>query len=293
MTAAATQLGYDYRKMPGLVLLLLMVGALFAWLMYMLGLTSRRPDDEAPNPGVGGLDKAPASRAPEAATTAGAQTDPRRNEQARAPVQLKILFLGAAPTDQVRLALNQEVREIESKLRESHHGPGIELVQAWAVRAKDLQAILLRHKPQIVHFSGHGVGTGELLMEDDQGAACPVPVDALQALFAILGKGIGCVVLNACYSQSQADAIRAHVPCVIGMRKAITDQAAIAFSSSFYLALGHGQSVAESFELGRVQIKLAGNSGDDAPVLSCQPGVDASTVAFGQFERAKPQSEGI
>lgn len=291
MSATAAHLGYDNRKMPSLVLLLLLVGAVFAWLMYMLGLSSRRRDDEGPNMGGAEQDKAPASSTPEAAKPGGGFSTPPENAQAPAPI--KILFLGAAPTDQVRLALDQEVREIESKLRESEHGRGIKLIQEWALRATDLQAVLLRHRPQIVHFSGHGVGSGELLMEDEHGSACPVPVDALQALFAILGKGIGCVVLNACYSQSQADAIRAHVPCVIGMQKAIADRAAIAFSSSFYLALGHGQSVAESFELGRLQIKLAGNSGNDAPVLSCQPGIDASTVAFRQSARANAQSEGI
>ncbi len=193
---------------------------------------------------------------------------------------IKILFLGSAPVDAVRLALGREVREIEHSLRESQGGRRFETVQKWAVQPTDLQAVLLHHKPQIIHFSGHGHASGELMFEDNEGGACTVPTVALGRLFSILGAGISCVVLNACYSEAQADAIRAHIPCVIGMRTQIPDKAAIAFSSSFYLGLGHACSVQAAFDLGCVQIELAGIGDGDAPILLCKPGTDPRSVFF-------------
>lgn len=193
---------------------------------------------------------------------------------------VKILFLGSAPSDQLHMALGREVKEIDRQLRESDGGRQLALVQEWAVKPTDLQAILLRHRPQILHFSGHGDPSGRLVFEDSQGAACPAPVDALERLLALLGEGIRCVVLNACYSEAQAEAIRAQVPCVVGMNSAIPDSAAIAFASSFYLALGHGCSVKRAFDLGCVQIALAGAAESDIPILLCRPDTDPERVAL-------------
>lgn len=192
--------------------------------------------------------------------------------------KIKILFLGAAPTDQIRLALGKEVREIRKNLRESEGGRRFEFVEEWAVRPTELQAVLLRHEPQIVHFSGHGGISGELMFESDDGRARPASVSAVARLFSLCCKGIRCVVLNACYSDAQAEAIRDHIDCVIGMKSAIPDEAALCFSSSFYLALGYGKSVQDAFDLGCNQIELTGASGADLPTLLCRPEIEPSKV---------------
>jgi hypothetical protein len=193
---------------------------------------------------------------------------------------IKILFLGAAPSDQVRMALGREVKEIERSLRESDAGRRFELRPEWAVRPTDLQAIILRHQPQIVHFSGHGSESGELSFEDHAGMTRTAPVEALGRLFGILNCGIRCVVLNACYSATQAEVIQRYVDCVIGMKNTIEDPAAIAFASSFYLGLGHGESVKRAFDLGCIQIELAGIGGADLPALLSRPGVEPDSVTF-------------
>ncbi|MGB3788254.1 MAG: hypothetical protein WA949_09595 [Phormidesmis sp.] len=74
------------------------------------------------------------------------------------PSKKVILFLAANPVSTRPLRLDEEVREIESGLRRSTHCDRFELKQRWAVRTRDLQRALLDCRPQIVHFSGHGVG---------------------------------------------------------------------------------------------------------------------------------------
>jgi hypothetical protein len=74
-------------------------------------------------------------------------------------------------------------------------------------------------------------------------------------------------VLNACYSEKQAQAIAQHIDCVIGMSKAIGDAAAISFAAAFYQALGYGRSVKAAFDLGCAQIDLENLDEQDTPKL--------------------------
>ncbi len=208
-----------------------------------------------------------------------------------------LLFLAANPVDTGQLRLDEEVREIEAGLRRSQYRDHFDLQQRWAVRPIDLRRALLDCKPQIVHFSGHGVGqltavqvnsqansavetTREiafmnhaevfeegLVLEDVTGQPQLVRTEALSALFELFSDCVECVVLNACYSEQQARAIAQHVPCVIGMNQAIGDRAAIEFSIGFYDALGAGESVERAYKIGCLAIQLAEIAEDLTPVM--------------------------
>ncbi len=101
-------------------------------------------------------------------------------------------------------------------------------------------------QPQIVHFSGHGTSEGALCLENKIGERHLIHPDALSALFEQFANQVNCVLLNACYSDLQAEAIAEHINCVIGMNKAIGDKAAIAFALGFYQALGAGRTIEEA-----------------------------------------------
>ena len=88
------------------------------------------------------------------------------------------------------------------------------------------------------------------MVEDDNGCATLVSPEALTGLFELVADHIECVLLNACYSQPQADAIIKHIAYVIGMNTAIEDSTAIEFAVGFYDALGGGKSVKEAFKFG-------------------------------------------
>jgi len=180
---------------------------------------------------------------------------------------IKILFLGANPSNTTRLRLDQEIRAIDEALRQSEFRDRFDIEQQWAVRVADLQGHLLRHKPGIVHFSGHGSASSEIVLEDSTGNSQPVPAHALSALFSVLKDNIRCVVLNACYSEEQARAIAEHIDCVIGMSQAVGDLAAINFATAFYQALGFGRDVQTAFDLGCLQIELAGLDEANTPRL--------------------------
>ena len=192
---------------------------------------------------------------------------------------IKILFLAANPKDTQPLRLDAEVRAIDLSLQRAEFRDKFELRQHWAVKVMDIQEYLLRHKPDIVHFSGHGSRTSEVILENVSGNSQPVSPRALGQLFSVLKDNIKCVVLNACYSESQARAIAESIDCVIGMSQAIGDEAAIGFATSFYQALGYGRDIKTAFDLGCVQINLEGLDEQDTPKLLSNS-VNPSNVIF-------------
>ena len=190
----------------------------------------------------------------------------------------KILFFASSPRDMDKLKLDEEIRSITMKLRTSDYRDVLELVSVWAVRPDDLLQELNTHKPIIVHFSGHGSQAGELFLMDEFGDARKVSPAALKALFSTLKGNIRLVMLNACYSKIQAEAIAEVIDCVVGMKAAIGDRAAIAFASSFYRAVGFARSVNDAFEQAKVSLMFESLPAQDMPELVARAGVDPATV---------------
>jgi hypothetical protein len=181
--------------------------------------------------------------------------------------KVKILFLAADPSDAARLRLGQELRDIRAKLQCAKQRDNFSLESRESVRPGDITQAIFDVEPQIVHFSGHGISTGELLFEDILGSTHPVKPDALANLFQLVSEQVNCVVLNACYSEAQAKSIAQHIPFVIGMNQSISDKAAIAFAVGFYGALGSGRSFEDAYKFACVEIQLGGTPGHLIPAL--------------------------
>ena len=185
--------------------------------------------------------------------------------------KVKVLFLAANPG-------HAEAPARRGNPPNHRQGPGrgaSRLVRAssrWAVRPDDLLQALLEVKPHIVHFSGHGSPAQQLILLDDQGNPKPVSQEALVHLFRTLKDNVRVVVLNACYSRPQAEALAQTIDCTIGMNRPIGDEAAIVFAASFYRAIGFGRSVKEAFELGKAALLLEGIPEDKTPELLTRNG---------------------
>jgi len=194
-----------------------------------------------------------------------------RSQPIDVPV-MSVLFLAADPTNATRLRLGQEFREIQEKLKLGKLRDRFKLeVPQLSLRAADISQAMLDLQPALVHFSGHGTKGGALCFEDQAGRAQLVKPEALAALFKRFTDSVQCVLLNSCYSEAQARAISAHIPYVIGMNKAIGDDAAIAFAVGFYQALGAGKTIEDSHGFGCVQIMLRNIPENLTPVLIRKP----------------------
>jgi hypothetical protein len=190
-----------------------------------------------------------------------------------------ILFLAANPKNSTPLDLTREVKEIDEGLQRSQKRDKFQLEQVWAVTPGDVQRAMLDHRPQIVHFSGHGMGESGLVLETTAGQAQLVRSGALAGLFELFADKLECIVLNACYSEVQAIAIAHHIPYVVGMNQAVGDRAARVFAVGFYDALGAGESIEFAYKLGRNRIALEGIPEDLIPVMQKQSDVKSLPIA--------------
>lgn len=199
-----------------------------------------------------------------------AEYQSHHNESERIPSRpdkkIKILFLGTNPAATSRLKLDEEVKKIHTNLKLSQARENLELSQEWAVTIETLMQAILDESPQIVQFSGHGTQDG-IILQDESGNPKIVTSEGLVSLFKLFQNTIECVILNACYSEQQAKAIRKHIPYVIGMKTGISDKAAIAFSTGFYKAIGAGKDIPFAFSLGKTAIQLEGVPDEDIPLL--------------------------
>ena len=218
-----------------------------------------------------------------------------------------ILFLAANPLGTDRLALDEEARAIQVELERSGFRDRFELVTRWAAEPLDLLRELRRLKPTIVHFSGHGApgaagehrpdpaprrdAAGEpspnggapqrgLLFQGLDGRPRLVSTEALEETFGAAGASVQLVVLSACYSDAQAQALLPHVGCVVGMSGAIRDDAARSFAIGFYGGLGERESIATAHRQGCAAISLEGLGDRDRPQLVVRAGVDAGKLVL-------------
>ncbi len=182
----------------------------------------------------------------------------------------KILILSANPKNTNQLRLDEEVREIKAALKLSKNREKFEIVTESALRVNDLRRSLLDNLPHIVHFSGHGSGNDGLVLENKLGEMQLVSSEALAGLFELFEEQVECVLLNACYSEVQAEAIYQHIDCVIGMNKEIGDIAAIEFATGFYDALAAGRSYRDAFEFGCGAIDLQGIPESKTPQIKAR-----------------------
>lgn len=192
----------------------------------------------------------------------------------------KILILAANPLNTARLRLDKEVEEIRTTLRLANNRDCFAIESRGAVRPEDLQQHLYDLKPQIVHFSGHGDGEQGLAIEDENGNLRLVSTAALADLFKLFANDVECVLLNACYSEVQAEAIHQYVPYVIGMNQAIGDMAARKFAEGFYRAIWDGRPIEEAFASGVNAIDLRGIPEHLTPVLKQRKNLGSSSLPF-------------
>jgi hypothetical protein len=211
-----------------------------------------------------------------------------------------ILFLAANPRDTGRLALDREARSIHLELKRTGYRDRFDFVTRWAAEPLDLLRELRELKPTIVHFSGHGArpaGTpdraqgrdvvdlaragnepGGVMFDGGDGRGQLVTPEAFAQTLDAAGASVRMVVLNACYTAPIAEALLAHVDCVVGVSGAIHDDAARNFAIGFYGGLGEYESIAAAFKQGRAAIHLDGLPDADRPQLLVREGFEATRL---------------
>lgn len=215
----------------------------------------------------------------------------------------RILFLAANPDRSSPLELGEECAAIERELGLAVHRDDFEFRSKWAVTIDDMMRHLMELRPTIIHFSGHGAGkatgassagtrdivpprapadaAGGIYLQGDHGGSQLVTARALTLMIKSAGASARVVVLNACYTESQGEALRSVVDCVVGMAGAIRDDAARAFAVAFYRALGHRCSVGNAVDQGVATLAAKDMPDEALPRCRARDGLDPQRVTLG------------
>lgn len=168
------------------------------------------------------------------------------------PSTLSVLLTGADSDPGLRLNVTGELDRVKKALAPLVSQGKITVQRVDPLRADKLQAPLVRMKPHVFHFAGHGEWDadhqeGALILVGERGP------DRLTTEFLatlLRSNDVRLVVLNACESAPDSDLpwagiaqalVLAGVPAVVAMRAPIADSAAIVFAETFYTAVAAGE----------------------------------------------------
>ena len=193
-----------------------------------------------------------------------------------------ILFLASNPWNTAKLQLEKEFTKVFNNLQNSKY-----IVKSeFAVTPSSLQKAILKYKPRIIHFSGHGLsdndvttianpderaiakaakGGAGIVLQDETGKAKVMETKNLVAMFQIFTKfkiPIDTVIFNSCHSRAQADGIRNYVNYVVGYSNAIKDDAAILIANDFYSYYVENDNAELAFELTKNIVNVQGFTED-------------------------------
>jgi hypothetical protein len=170
--------------------------------------------------------------------------------------KIRILFLSANPWTTSRILVDEEEREIFEKLQEGPYRDSFELHKHSAIRSIDLQRLLMMYEPHIVHFSGHASKTQKIILGGTRGRGKEVDRQGLVEVFALYKNHVRLVLLNACFTRTQARSLSGVIDYTVGTGKGLGDKGGVAFAGAFYRALGFGKSVKEAFASAKAELGL-------------------------------------
>jgi hypothetical protein len=196
-----------------------------------------------------------------------------RRQRPRSTV-LSVVHFSANSRSHSRLNLRGEADRIDLGLREGKRRYKLERVPK--TDPDSFMETLRRTTPSIVHFSGHG-GPDGIIMESDEHGHVVITPEMFATAIKHAGPTVEVVVLNACYSAVLAQALLAHVDCVIGLSDEIDDDAALAFASDFYRDLG-SKGVRGAYEIARNQMAMKRMPDGEAITIASAPGIDLDEV---------------
>jgi hypothetical protein len=195
--------------------------------------------------------------------------------------RIRVLFLAANSNGSTRLELGREFNKIRDAIAGAKHRDAFELIPPeFSAQIETLNAALIKYRPHVVHFAGHGSSSHGLIFEDRDGYSRPAGKPELATLFKGLRGPKRLLFLNACYTKDQGSFLDGVFDYVIGTSGAIEDRCAIEFARNFYKYAAEGATVGEAFLATQFAIN---NCGMFTSELLKRPGVDDSKSLVAQI----------
>lgn len=194
------------------------------------------------------------------------------------PEKINVLFLASNSIDVQQLRLDEEARSIKEMISKTRFRDSVSFESRWAVRPMDVLQAINELDPTVIHFSGHGSDSDEIVFQDAEGKAKLVSKEAIVQTMMASSSDIRLVFFNTCFSNKQAQSVVEYVEASIGMNTSIGDDAARVFSSQFYSAIGFGVSLGKAFEQAKALLMMEGIEEENTPELFVKKGLNADEL---------------
>lgn len=211
--------------------------------------------------------------------------------------KIKILYLSSSPGDQTKLEVDKEFREIyesffqnpvtlDNHLRKDREFRAIyenaqnkyfSAISVSNLQASDIQAVVLKTAPEIIHFSGHA-SADEIFFENACGNSKGVSKNALVNFLGILSKKPIIIFFNACRTANILKRLSRIIDFVVVTGKAVDDDVAVTFAAKFYEYLSLGETVKTAFEFAKNYFEIEGRKEDAEMYKLFMRGEDRSLV---------------
>ena len=176
--------------------------------------------------------------------------------------KVTILFIQASPPDQSPLDTGTEMNRLEDALWAGLNSTVFDVRTRTAVRSQDIESSLRHHRPQVIHFSGHGSRASDLILNAPDGAASH-PLSAKDFAEKLRRyntenpqAAVRLVILAGCDTDRAAKLLSECVDCTVGMADRVNDRAMVeVFTPTLYRALGDGYSVAAAVAEARQELR--------------------------------------
>lgn len=163
--------------------------------------------------------------------------------------------------------INREINCIKQRLLLGKCSCRYEFIPKNVNTIEELQRALLETRPKIVHFSGYSTEEEHITFHNKKGEKIRISPSALCSLFTLFDERLELVFLNACYSETQAEAITEVIPFAIGISGTFPKVHALDFVKAFYQAISYGTSIEKAYRLGRNLLQLKNVSAFNKIVL--------------------------
>ena len=149
--------------------------------------------------------------------------------------KLTILFVGLDIKDMGILKTNKEFQVIYEIVEECKYRDYIQVIPALSITRNQLRSKLLKYRPQIVHFVGHGTEKDSIFFPGDNLEENSDTLEfELIELFELYKDFIKFVFFNTCESGTLAKKLKNVIDISIGTDKSVDDDDAINFAEGFY-----------------------------------------------------------
>ncbi len=178
-----------------------------------------------------------------------------------------------------QLQIPREFASIQEALRSSKHRDAFLVAPPILAATRQTLVEAYRHRPLILHFSGHG-DNRSLSFIFDQGLVVnqtQIFAEQLAAILRNFPNPVRLCVLNTCESAAIARHLvdERVVEAAVGWPAKLADATAITFCKTLYECLGDGLALSNS-----VNLATQSCGANEAPIVCTAEGVDGDTIIY-------------